>query len=88
MSRTPFIAANWKMNKTIADAEAYIQALLPQVGAIDDVEIAVCPRVAEPAPELPAGLDLFGRERVANHVTTIGRYFNTDNCLVGIKVPT
>ena len=43
MSRTPFIAANWKMHKTIAEAESYIQALLPQVGAIDDVEIAICP---------------------------------------------
>ena len=43
MSRTPYIAANWKMHKTIAEAEAYIQALLPQVGAIDDVEIAICP---------------------------------------------
>jgi triosephosphate isomerase len=43
MSRTPFIAGNWKMNKTIAEAESFIQALLPRVGAIDDVEIAVCP---------------------------------------------
>ena len=43
MSRTPFIAANWKMNKTVAEAEAYIQALLPKVGAIDDVEIVICP---------------------------------------------
>jgi triosephosphate isomerase len=43
VSRKPFIAANWKMNKTIADAEAYIQALLPRVGAVGDVEVAVCP---------------------------------------------
>jgi triosephosphate isomerase len=43
VSRTPFIAANWKMNKTIAEAEAYIQALLPKVGAVDDVEIVICP---------------------------------------------
>jgi triosephosphate isomerase len=43
VSRTPFIAANWKMHMTIAEAESYIQALLPQVGAIDDVEIAICP---------------------------------------------
>jgi triosephosphate isomerase len=43
MSRMPFIAANWKLNKTIAEAEAYIQALLPQVGAVDDVEIVICP---------------------------------------------
>jgi triosephosphate isomerase (TIM) len=43
VSRTPFIAANWKMHKTIAEAEEYIQALLPKVGAIGDVEIVVCP---------------------------------------------
>ncbi len=43
MSRTPFIAGNWKLNKTIAEAEVYIQALLPKVGAVDDVEIVICP---------------------------------------------
>ena len=43
MSRTPFIAGNWKMNKTIAEAEAFIQALLPKVGAVDDVEVVICP---------------------------------------------
>jgi triosephosphate isomerase len=45
VSRKPFIAANWKMNKTIAQAEAYIQALLPKVGAIGDVEVVICPPV-------------------------------------------
>jgi triosephosphate isomerase len=43
MRRTPFIAGNWKMNQTVAEAEAFIQALLPKVGAIDDVEIVICP---------------------------------------------
>jgi triosephosphate isomerase len=43
VSRKPFIAANWKMNKTIAEAEGYIQALLPKVGAVGDVEVAICP---------------------------------------------
>ena len=43
MSRTPFIAGNWKMHKTIAEAEAYIQGLLPRVGAVDDVEVVICP---------------------------------------------
>ena len=43
MSRTPFIAGNWKMHKTIAEAEAYIQALLPQVATADGVDIAICP---------------------------------------------
>jgi triosephosphate isomerase (TIM) len=43
VSRTPFIAGNWKMNKTIAEAESFIQALLPKVGAIGDVDVVVCP---------------------------------------------
>jgi triosephosphate isomerase (TIM) len=41
-ARTPFIAGNWKMYKTIAEAEEYIQALLPRVSSADGVEVAVC----------------------------------------------
>jgi triosephosphate isomerase (TIM) len=41
--RRPFIAGNWKLNKTIAETEALLGALLPRVGAIDDVDIVVCP---------------------------------------------
>jgi triosephosphate isomerase len=43
MSRIPFIAGNWKMHKTIAESEQYIQALLPKVAAVDGVEIVICP---------------------------------------------
>lgn len=43
MSRLPFIVGNWKMHKTVAEAEAFIQGLLPRVGAVDAVEIAICP---------------------------------------------
>jgi triosephosphate isomerase len=43
MSRTPFIAGNWKMHKTIAQAEELIQALLPRAGAVEDVEVVICP---------------------------------------------
>src|SRR6476646_10787123 len=42
MSRTPFIAGNWKLNKTIAEAEAFIHALLPRVSTADGVDVAVC----------------------------------------------
>jgi len=41
--RKPFVAGNWKMNGTIAEAEALVQALLPRVGAVDDVDVVVCP---------------------------------------------
>jgi len=43
VSRTPFIAGNWKMNKTIAEAEAFIAALLPQVYDTEGVDVAICP---------------------------------------------
>ncbi len=42
MARTPFIAGNWKMNKTVEEAEDYIQALLPRVSSIDGVDVAIC----------------------------------------------
>ncbi|HEY2769175.1 MAG TPA: triose-phosphate isomerase [Solirubrobacteraceae bacterium] len=41
--RTPVIAGNWKMHKTVAEAEEYIQALLPRVSDADGVEVAICP---------------------------------------------
>src|SRR4051812_21219294 len=43
MPRTPFVAGNWKMHKTIADAEAFISALLPRVSSTEGVDIAICP---------------------------------------------
>jgi triosephosphate isomerase len=41
-SRTPLIAGNWKMHKTEAQAEEYIQALLPRVSSASGVELAIC----------------------------------------------
>ncbi|MBV8991218.1 MAG: triose-phosphate isomerase [Solirubrobacterales bacterium] len=41
--RTPLIAGNWKMYKTVAEAEQFIQALLPRVSSADRVEVAICP---------------------------------------------
>src|SRR5579875_2920653 len=41
--REPVIAGNWKMHKTMAEAEAFIGALLPRVSAVRGVEIAICP---------------------------------------------
>jgi triosephosphate isomerase (TIM) len=39
--RTPLIAGNWKMHKTIAEAEAYIQGLLPRISAAA-ADVAIC----------------------------------------------
>ncbi|MGI8864603.1 MAG: triose-phosphate isomerase [Solirubrobacteraceae bacterium] len=41
--RIPLIAGNWKMYKTVAEAEAFIGALLPRVSTADGVDVAICP---------------------------------------------
>jgi len=41
--RVPLIAGNWKMNKTIAEAEEFIASLLPRVSSVQGVDVAVCP---------------------------------------------
>jgi triosephosphate isomerase (TIM) len=50
MSRTTFIAGNWKMNKTVAEGEQFVGALLPRVAAVEGVEIVVCPPFTALAP--------------------------------------
>ena len=39
----PLIAANWKMNKTIGEAEDFINSFLPMVKAVTDVEVLIAP---------------------------------------------
>ena len=41
-TRTPFIAGNWKMFKTQADAEMFISGLLPRVSSSEGVDVAIC----------------------------------------------
>lgn len=41
--RQPIIAGNWKMNKTPAEAEAFVRALLPELTQLTGVERVVCP---------------------------------------------
>lgn len=41
--RTPVVAANWKMNKTIGEALAFVEAFLPMVEDTDNCEIVLCP---------------------------------------------
>ncbi|HWD84725.1 MAG TPA: triose-phosphate isomerase [Solirubrobacteraceae bacterium] len=58
--RTPLIAGNWKMYKTVAEAERFIQALLPRVSTADGVDVAICP----PYPALQAMVDSARGSRV------------------------
>ena len=49
------------MHKTIAQAEEFIQALLPRVSAVDGVDVAICP----PFTALQAMVDSTRGSRVA-----------------------
>jgi triosephosphate isomerase (TIM) len=42
-SRTPVLAANWKMHKTVAEAEAFLADFLGRVGDPRDREVVICP---------------------------------------------
>jgi triosephosphate isomerase len=44
------VAGNWKMHKTVAEAEAYIQALLPRVSSVTSVDVALCAPFTALAP--------------------------------------
>ncbi len=41
--RRPFIAANWKMNKTIPETREFLSSFLPEVEDIQDVAICIAP---------------------------------------------
>jgi triosephosphate isomerase len=40
--RRPYIAANWKMHKTVAEAGEFVDALLPQIAATQS-DVVICP---------------------------------------------
>jgi triosephosphate isomerase (TIM) len=40
--RTPYIAANWKMHKTVAEAAEFVDALLPRIAATPH-DVVICP---------------------------------------------
>jgi triosephosphate isomerase len=41
--RTPFVAGNWKMNKTVAEARALVAEMVPALQAVKGVEKVLCP---------------------------------------------
>jgi triosephosphate isomerase len=60
MTRRPYIAGNWKMFKTVAEARAYTEKLLARLPMGNGVELAVCP----PFTALAATLEGFGGSEI------------------------
>jgi triosephosphate isomerase len=67
MTRVPLIAGNWKMHKTIAEAEQFVWGLLPRVSTADGVEVALCP----PFTALQAVVDSVRGSRVEVYAQTM-----------------
>lgn len=43
MMRRPYLAANWKMHKTVAEAKAFVAEFLPLVDGVEDRDVVLCP---------------------------------------------
>src|SRR3972149_3265389 len=58
--RTPFVAGNWKMNKTVAETRALVSAVGPELKNIQGVEKVICPPFISlvAAANLVAGTDI------------------------------
>ncbi|HYG58112.1 MAG TPA: triose-phosphate isomerase [Symbiobacteriaceae bacterium] len=41
--RTPIMAANWKMHKSLSEAAAFVKDFLPQVAELGAVDMVICP---------------------------------------------
>jgi triosephosphate isomerase (TIM) len=41
--RTPLIAGNWKMNKTVRETEDFFGDFLPQLSGVSAVDVVICP---------------------------------------------
>lgn len=41
--RKPLIAANWKMHKSLGEAEAFMDEFIPMISGVDDVDVVIAP---------------------------------------------
>jgi len=59
-TRTPIIAGNWKMNKTVAEAVSFVQEIREALQGIRGVDKVLCPPFVAlvPVRELLAGTDI------------------------------
>jgi triosephosphate isomerase len=59
-SRRPYLAANWKMHKTVEETESFLGEFLPDVANAEGVDVVVCP----PYPSLKHAVELCAQSRV------------------------
>jgi triosephosphate isomerase len=59
--RTPLVAANWKMNKTAGEAEAFLGTFTGYASQLGGVDVVICP----PYTALPAATEIAGGSGIA-----------------------
>ena len=59
--RRPFVAANWKMHKTVREAVDYARSFAPLIEMVTDVDIVIAP----PFPALPALVEAAANSPIA-----------------------
>lgn len=80
--RTPFIAGNWKMNKTVDEAVAFAREIRYDLNNIDGVDIAFCP----PYIAIPAVADAVKATKIG--VGAQNMYFAESGAYTGEVAPT
>lgn len=66
-ARRPLMVGNWKMNKTVSEAEEYVRTLMDRVSDRDDLDVGVC----APFTALPALVETAGDSSVAIYAQTM-----------------
>lgn len=79
--RTPIVAANWKMHKTVAETEAFIDRFLGEVDGLSGVEAVVCP----PFPSLATAVERSRRSPV--RVAAQNAHFEAQGAFTGEVSP-
>ncbi len=77
MARKLFVAGNWKMNTSVAYSVELAKGLAAQIGAVDSVDIAVCP----PAVYLAGVCEALKGSNIA--VGAQNMYFEDDGAFTG-----
>jgi triosephosphate isomerase (TIM) len=79
--RVPLVAGNWKMHKTVGQAEAFIAELLPRLSSVSGVDVAVC----APFPDLGPLVDSTRGSRV--EVFAQNMHYETEGAFTGEVSP-
>ena len=84
--RTPFVAGNWKMNKTAAEAAEFVAEVKAGLDAVDGVDVAFCaPFIAIPAVADAAAGSKIGVGAQNMHYAESGAY--TGECAPNMLTP-